>query len=163
MICEAKHVVILCQNTSSLLLGYRNDPIEEECYSKMIEWMSSSDKRLEFIHIFSWDKTKNELCNREYLAIDYARKKLERLCSNKNGVRIYLRTSQNLTPCVVADNSFLLSINMGSKAHYFNIQNGFMRNHDVNSIINLLKKEGNAWISNTGSDISEQLRSFYEE
>ncbi len=165
LICSAKRIVILCQKTSSLLLGYRNDPNEQDCYYSIINWLNMQDNKSDFIHIFSEQKTKNEYKSNpsEYFSFKEARDNLEKILLRKDGPRIYLRKLKKITPCVVADNNLLISLTMGSNTHFLALQGKVIKLEDVQSITTLLTTDGEAWTSNFDSDYQTKLNNFYED
>lgn len=158
LIDSAKHRIILCQKTSSLLLGYRNKPYEKKFYSEVIKWLQSQDSKVEFLHIFSERETKNELNSAEYIAIEEARKNLEELISNKNNITIHLRTSHNLNPCVIIDNNLLISSGIDS---YLNIQK--VKLSIANMITDRLEAKSIQWVSNDEPNSLQIITDFYEK
>lgn len=163
IICSAKCKVILCQNTSSLILGYRNNSLEEQWYTKVIKWLKTQNNRISFIHIFSELETSKALKSSEYTAIENARKNLEELISIKDGPHIYFRKSSSIiTPCVVVDNNFSISLTLGASIHYLEVPSRFIKTEDAKSITNILEQEGNAWTSSSDLDSLQKIDDFYK-
>lgn len=143
MICKAKKLVILCQNSSTLLLGPRDGGVEDQCYNMLIDWLQNAENRMTFIHIFSREKTKEELKKNEYTKKRDAKLNLINIMTSPNiKPNIVLRTVEELQPCVVADNNILFSLALGVNTHYIQLPGIFANNDDLNAIINLLKDNG---------------------
>ena len=57
MISKSKEKVILCQNSSILLLGPRAGGVETICYNKIIDWVKQANEKCSFFicsHLRIW-------------------------------------------------------------------------------------------------------------
>ncbi|MBD5548761.1 MAG: hypothetical protein HDQ97_15470 [Lachnospiraceae bacterium] len=152
MICQAKHLVVLCQKSSTLLLGSRNIDIEERCYSELTKWVELADNKMHFIHIFSKKYTLKELKNNEYTSINKAKEKLLSIMQ-KTKANISLRTSETLNPCVVADHNMLFSLQLGNTTQYVELPGAFISSKNAEEIINPLKQSGTFYCSNNSENV----------
>ncbi len=165
MICQAKSLVVLCQNTSTLLLGARANKVESKCYTQLIDWIRSADEKMEFIHIFSKGKTLSELQNKEYANIKTAKENLISLINDTNvKANILLRTVESLQPCVISDHDILFSLSLGTNVHYIKLPSAFISCQHANAIINSLSISGELFCSNRSDEPEmniENLNNFY--
>lgn len=61
---KAKSQIIIYQKTSILLLGPRNNNNEQEFYRELMDWLKiERSDDVQFIHVFSWKDTVNEIKN----------------------------------------------------------------------------------------------------
>ncbi len=158
MITETKKLVILCQNSSTLLLGPRDDGIETQCYNSLINWLKTSDSNMTFIHIFSKEKTQTELTKTEYSKKRIAKENvIDILTSNEVKVNVIFKTAENLQPCTIVDNNILFSLDLGVNTHYVKLPGIFMRKEDTDTIINLLKNTGDFYCSNENKKENKKL------
>ena len=119
MIKSAKKRIILCQETSSMILGPREGNfVEKDFYQALLEWIISSRFEMEFIHIYSQSKTNKALQSAEYNLIN-AKRELKLLLSQKNGCQISFRryTSQKNLAHIIADTNLLLSFFIDNTRH----------------------------------------------
>jgi len=164
MIKEAKQLVILCQNTSTLLLGPRNDGIEAQCYESLVEWLRNSGDNMTFIHIFSKNQTREELTRSEYSKKREAKDNIiDILTSHEVKANIIFKTVENLQPCTVADNNILFSLKMGVNTHYLKVPGLFIKKEDMDTIIDLLKNTGEFYCSNVNKkEIKKLINALYK-
>lgn len=115
IIANAKKRIILCQQTSSVILGPRAGvKYEQNFYKKLFHWMENASKDMEFLHIFSYQTTKDELKNTAYRCSD-AKDKLLKICSNKNyKISLTIRsTTDSILPCIICDNNLIVPFKLG--------------------------------------------------
>lgn len=112
IINNAKKRIILCQQTSTLILGPRSGvKHEQDFYEKLTNWIKSASKDMEFLHIFSFQKTKDELKNNAYNC-SKAKSELLKIC--KNNLSLVIRsTTEDIMPCVICDNNLIVPFKLG--------------------------------------------------
>ncbi|MCH5196756.1 MAG: hypothetical protein J1F28_08575 [Oscillospiraceae bacterium] len=119
IINSAKKRIILCQQTSSVMLGSRSGvKHEQEFYEKLINWIKNASKEMEFLHIFSYCETKSELHNTAYNC-SKAKDELLKICSNKNNnISLVIRsTNYSIMPCVICDNNLIVPFKLGMQEY----------------------------------------------
>jgi len=80
---RAKKRIILSQKTSLLLLGPRKgNTYERRAYDALLDWIQNKDKDMQFMHLFCWEETIDDLSNDEY-DIPTAKKKLIELLTDE--------------------------------------------------------------------------------
>ncbi len=115
IISNAKKRIILCQQTSSIMLGPRTGvKHERDFYKELTNWIKTASKDMEFIHIFSYNETKNEIKNTVYSSYN-AKDELLKICSNINDKSsIVIRsTNDSIMPCVICDNNLIVPFKLG--------------------------------------------------
>lgn len=124
---SAKRRLVICQKTSSLILGARKGVgFEKNFYNSIMNWILSASKEMEFLHIFSLDSTCNALKSPEYDLVQ-ARKQLCALLGQRTKPELVFRGTQDrLVPCVICDNNILVSTSMGTMDYNIFLPNYIM-------------------------------------
>lgn len=82
-ILAAKKRIILSQKTSLLILGpRRGNTYEERTYEAIVNWIKKMDNGMQFIHVFSWEKTLDDMKDwedRDEYDLNSAKKNMENL------------------------------------------------------------------------------------
>jgi hypothetical protein len=145
MISDAKKRVILCQKTSSLLLGPRAGNNEERYFNdSLFEWLLNGNSTHEFIHLFSKDETANEMKSNEY-DVALSKQRMVALLDNAK-VNLSFRaysTSYSLAHMII-DNNMLLSFFIDTSRYNILLPH-FITSHDkVQEIIHDSQSIGEA-------------------
>lgn len=119
LIKEAKRSIVICQETSSLVLGPRSgNNNEKDFYNELIKQIENSkNNHKSIIHIFSYAKTKKELNNNEYNSRE-AIEKLKELHSEEKVIVKHIKNKE-ITPFVIADNTVFFYSLIGEKYYSF--------------------------------------------
>lgn len=112
---NAKKRIILCQQTSSMMLGPRlGVGHEQDFYEKLTNWIKNASKDMEFVHVFSYQKTKEELNSSDYNCLKAKSELLELLKIRHNKTSLVIRsTNDSIMPCVICDNNLIMPFKLG--------------------------------------------------
>lgn len=119
IIQHAKKRIVLCQQTSSIILGPRKGvSVERDFYNGLFDWILKADNDMEFVHIFSSTETKQEINKKgsEYDSKN-AKKQIVGLCNNKTlEIHPIIRaTAQEVMSCIICDNDLLVPLQIGNQ------------------------------------------------
>lgn len=160
---NAKKRVVLCQRTSSLLLGERKGVnYEKDFCNKLFEWIKKGDEDMELLHIFSYEDTKNELSNINYDFLS-SKNRLIECCKDTNvKVQIIIRAvEKSIMPCVICDNSLMVLLHLGDHEYNLLLPHFVTDGATVSRIVDDLQGiEGKLLYSGTGSS-TEYIEEFY--
>lgn len=117
-VSHAKKRLIICQKTSTLILGPRTSvTVEDSFYQKTISWISSSSKNMDFLHIFSLDETIRALGSSEYDLQKAKVRLFNVLARNQSKNVIFRGVNGRFVPCVIGDNEMLISTAVGTSEY----------------------------------------------
>lgn len=160
---QSKKRIVLCQRTSSLLLGPRKGVnFEREFYDNLLSWIQKADKDMEFLHIFSEVDTKNELTSNTY-DCSAAKDKLINLCNNsKLQIKPIIRAvSTDIMPCVICDNNLLVLLQLGNQEYNLLLPHYITDGATISKIVaDLQGMDGHLLYSGESTSTSD-IDSFY--
>jgi len=166
LIETAKNRILFFQNTSSLILGpRRNNNIEEEYYNKLINRLKMEEEKIDFTHVFSWEKTKKEINENqsEYSNIKKAKKNLELLLKNNNiSDRITIKSDESFHPNAIIDNNIILDFMVGNKKCFTILRDNITIHKQVIDMVEALSCIGEI-IFPKNNDSSRDIFSIYAE
>ena len=127
LINDAKHHVILCQNTSSLLLGARQGShYAEQCFNDALWELPNKgdlDSSFTFTHIFSKKKTRDVIKSKSKSSeydLDSAQKDLKEFILNAKFKCYFICINKEFPPFVIADFNLIFRLQLGDQK--FNIE-----------------------------------------
>lgn len=164
IIDNAKKRVILCQKTSSILLGPRTGvKHERDFYDKLIKWIKSAGKDMEFLHIFSHNQTANALKNSDY-NFSKAKDKLLKICGNKNNKisLVFRSVDVDITPCVICDNDLIMPFVLGTQEYNLFLSHYINDGSSISKVVDDLQRiEGNLLFSSDSAELTK-IEEFYK-
>ena len=112
----AKKRIILCQQTSSIMLGPRTGVKHEQSFCNCLtSWIKTASKDMESLHIFSYPNTKKEIGNTTY-SWSHAKDELLKICSNRTSL-VIRSTKDNIMSCIICDNDIIVPFKLGSQEY----------------------------------------------
>lgn len=119
IIHQAKKRIILCQRTSTLLLGPRKGvSYEVDFYNALYSWLRKADEDMEFLHIFSLEDTKKALAGNEYNILSAKNNLIKLYTTDKLKIASTIRSIDNsIMPCVIGDNNLLVLMQLGKQEY----------------------------------------------
>lgn len=161
IINNAKKRIILCQKTSSLMLGPRSGvKHEQDFYEKLTNWIKSATKDMEFLHIFSNQETKKELKNTAYNC-SKAQNELLKICSNK--ISLVIRSANDsIMPCVICDNNLIVPFKLGTQEYNMFLPHYITDGASISKIVaDIQGIEGNLLFSSDSATLTN-IDDFYK-
>lgn len=161
IINNAKKRIILCQQTSSVMLGPRTGvKHEQDFYRKLTNWIKSASKDMEFLHIFSYSETKKELNNIGYNC-DNAKNELLQICQNK--IPLVIRsTNDSIMPCVICDNNLIVPFKLGLQEYNMFLPNYITDGVSISKIVaDIQAMEGDLLFSSDLTTLTN-IEDFYK-
>jgi hypothetical protein len=126
MIMQAKRRVILCQSTSTLILGPKDGTNENHLYDTIFDWIKTTKNPVQFTHIFSEKKTKEAMGRKMYSRVRSAKANLQEMmgigkkpADDDTAVKLFLYTVDEVRPFVIVDDSMLLQIELRKGEYYY--------------------------------------------
>ena len=117
MIAEAKRRVVLCQKTSTLILGPKDGTNESKLYTSLHNWIQSIKNPIQFVHVFSETATREAVNLRVYSQSQEAKNKLLTLMQNyqdstvqQDKVKLVFKTASDVQSCLAVDDSMLVEM-----------------------------------------------------
>lgn len=159
---SAKKRVVLCQRTSSLLLGPRKGvSFEKEFYDKIFEWIKTSDDEMELLHIFSCDETKKELKGTNY-NVNIAEKRLVDLCKKAKLSLVIRAVKQEIMPCVICDNDLMVMLHLGVQEYNLLLSHYITDGATVSKVVADLQGMDGELLYSSESLSTSDIENFYK-
>lgn len=147
IMASAKKRIIICQKTSSLILGPRKGiEFEKNFYDSLIRRIKRYEKNFEILHIFHYTATRSAIKEKDY-DIMKAKTNLENILAKRKVNLIIRYFEQELTPCVICDNSLLVSLPLGKQEYNLFLPNHVMSGTTVSKIITDIQGTGKVLFS----------------
>lgn len=161
IIKNVKKRIILCQQTSSLILGPRSGvKHEQDFYEKLTSWIKSASKDMEFLHIFSHQETKSELNNNAYNCLK-AKKELLNICNNKFSL-VIRSTNDSIMPCIICDNNLIVPFKLGLQEYNMFLPHYITDGVSISKIVaDIQGIEGNLLFSDDSPTLTN-IENFYK-
>ncbi|MCL2861508.1 MAG: hypothetical protein FWE22_03755 [Firmicutes bacterium] len=146
LISNAKHRIVVTQNTSILLLGPRlGNTIEQDFYDELVKWLKKKrQQKSYFLHVFSLSETKKAMKSGDY-DLDKARKQLIEIMDSACGNTITIRGAECLdtTTHVIGDTGMGLNFKIASQRYYLFLPSFFTKDKELQQIISGNQRVGN--------------------
>lgn len=164
IINNAKKRVILCQQTSSVMLGPRTGvKHERDFYDGLTNWIKNASKDMEFLHIFSAPETKKELKNTVY-SCSNAKDELLKICSNKNNkISLVIRsTNDSIMPCIICDNNLIVPFKLGVQEYNLFLPHYITDGVTISKIVADIQGIKGSLLFSTDSATLTKIEDFYK-
>lgn len=164
IIQSAKKRIILCQQTSSVILGPRTGvKHERDFYKKLTDWIKSAGKDMEFLHIFSYQKTKDELKNNTY-SCSTAKDELLKICNNSNNkISFVIRsTMDSVMPCIICDNNLIVPFELGKQEYNLYLPHYITDGASISKIVADIQGIQGDLLFSSDSAASTDIEAFYK-
>ncbi|MCL2107272.1 MAG: hypothetical protein FWH26_09505 [Oscillospiraceae bacterium] len=144
MITRARRRIILCQETSSLILGPRAGNFAEVSFhEELVKWIGGDGKNeREFVHIYNHAKTLDEIKNGNQYDLASSRSTLEGLLTGKTKIAFRKYSSDNSVANVIADNDMLFTFYMDKNRYNVLLPHFMTIHHEVVGIISSAQSIG---------------------
>ena len=137
---KVKKQIIVCQQTSILILGPRkNIEYEINFYKILLDWLINKDPSMEFLHVFSKTKTLQEIRQHgNCYDLGLAKRNLETLFTNQK-VNLFIGTTKKESVSyVITDTNLLLVLPIEEYKYTINLPSYLMKNSEVDKIKHVL-------------------------
>lgn len=161
----AKKRIILCQQTSSVMLGPRAGvKHEQDFYDELTEWIKKAGKDMEFLHIFSRQKTKAELNNNTYNC-STAKDDLLKICSKKTSPSfsfVIRSTMDSVMPCIICDNNLIVPFELGKQEYNLYLPHYITDGASISKIVADIQGIKGDLLFSSDSAASTDIEAFYK-
>lgn len=159
---KAKKRIIICQCTSSLVLGPRKGVnSEKEFYETLLTWIKNGDKNMEFLHLFSFKDTKDKLTSDEYNCFT-AKENLINLYNEKPQTDVVIRAVKaNMIPCVICDNTILALLQLGDHEYNLLLPQYITNSKNISEIVSDLQGVTGSLLYCNSLESTYNIESFY--
>ncbi|MDR2972010.1 MAG: hypothetical protein LBU83_08795 [Bacteroidales bacterium] len=138
MVKKARKRIILCQETSCLILGPRNGNfVETKFYDAIIKWMAEMTPEMELIHLYSLSKTRNHIANTKEYNASEAENTLQDI--KKQDKKICFRGYDEKTKDIsllITDNNLILPFHIDNNRYNIFIPHYITPSNKIDIIIN---------------------------
>lgn len=139
---KSKRQIVIYQKTSILLLGPRNGcNYEYYFYRELIDWCKNMDTDIEFLHVFNYKDTTNEMKkNSNKYNLEQAKETLTNLYEiyekNNRGNKINIRYSKirDSIPYVIADTNFVFVVPIEDERYTIELPSHIMKMTEIEKI-----------------------------
>lgn len=161
IINNAKKRIILCQQTSSLMLGPRTGvKHEQNFYNSLIKWIRNASKDMEFLHVFSYQDTIREIDSATY-SCSHAKDELMRSCNNKLSF-VIRSTENNMMSCIICDNNLIVPFKLGTQEYNLFLPHYITDGASISKIVaDIQGITGEILFTNESSSITN-IENFYK-